>query len=150
YITKYRNEEGHGMMVFPHLAEYLITLDPDYGPEAFSIKGISVFAKPNGQIIYGTEHLGYNTIVLGNKYYIDALWYVHGLPYHPKFSIIKDQNSTIKYGKTVPILVSGTFLSENLSQQQMKINFKGLYNENRESDLFATTIQVKQDNVEIF
>lgn len=150
FVTRYRNEEGHGMMIFPHLAEYVTILDPNYGPEPFSIKGTSVYANPQGEVLYGTDHLGYNHVALGSKYYLDAIGYVHGLPHHPKFSFSKNDHSSLVYGKSVPILVTGTFLSENISQQQMKANFKGLHNEFRESDLFATQVQVKQNNSEVF
>lgn len=150
YINRFKNESEYGMMLYPQLAEHVAIIDPYYGPESFSIKGASVFGDPEGNVHYGSSHLSYSSITLANKYYLNMDGYVLGLPHHPKFTLGRELNSSAVLGSSVPITVTGTFLAPELTSNSLLINYKGQYNEIRETDVFATDVILKQNGQTLF
>lgn len=150
YLNQYKNDSGHGIMLFPHLADHVAVLDPDYGAEAFSIKGTAVYGNLEGKLIYGSDNLGHGNISLANKYYLNTDGFLEGLTQHPKFLFSKEMNANISIGNSVPLTVTGALFAPEVSSNSFLISYKGQYNEQRESDLFATQVTLKKNGTSIF
>lgn len=148
YIGKYKDDLKYGMMVNPTFADHLVILDPNYGAEPFSIIGNAVFSDEEGNILYGSGDLNYEHLFLGNNYYFDASGFLKGLPHHPKFSFDKNSNQDILQGNNVPIIITAGFFNEN--DNRINAKYKGQFNENRESDLFATDVIMKHNGNQFF
>lgn len=149
YINQYKNNMEYGVMFYPLLVDHLVIIDPYYGPEPFTIKSTSVFADTEGNLQYGSANLNNSGLILGNKYYYDADGFVLGLPHHPKFSFSQYENPEILIGNSVPITVSGAFFTSDTSNNSLLINYKGQYNEIRESDIFATNVTLNQNGTQV-
>lgn len=135
------------LLVSPSIADHFEIIDPTQGAQAFFIKGNPVVADGNGGVLYGSGDVSWDSFLfplLATYYYSLDNKSVEILPFHPRFTFDTNPKS-IKQGDNVPITITG-FTKINA----FKTANKGRYGENRESDYYATQIEVKQNGNVIF
>lgn len=146
YLNNPLDEDPAGLLIFPGITDHIAVLDPGTGEEGFLMKGNAV-TKDGDYVSYGSgalSSLQTHPYFLGSVYYIDeSFGFRAGIPFHPRFSFTSEQNSDVIQGNNVPVSSVG-------SAYNIRSNYVGRYGEVRESDFFATEVEIKHEDEIVF
>lgn len=144
------NDNPADLVVVPAIVDYVTILDPMWGEESFFLRGNSILTNEEGNILYGSGDIVSTGLNWANlDYYNNENFERKVLPFHPKFSFLKNNNLDIIQGDNVPVFISIPFMIPNIANQ-INGKYQGRYGENRETDNFATEVEVKQNGDVIF
>src|SRR5690606_17463093 len=146
YLNNPFDDNPLDILVSPGIADYII--ESPFGQEGFFIKG-NLIVKDGNDIAYGSgSH--FISAPPSNSYFLGSSYYNTEdgrriLPFHPRFSFSAPANPEIVQGKNVPICVTGVTAAGTT-----RANYVGRYGEFRDSDFFATDVELLQDGTSIF
>jgi len=115
-------------LVYPAIRDY-------YQGEPILIDGNAIVLDENNEVMYGSGNSSRS-----EKFYDIGNYNYKVMPFHPKFTFTAADNPGIVQGDNAPISVIG----------KNYFKYKGRYGEFRGSDVFATEVEVKQDDDIIF
>ncbi|MFA7686897.1 MAG: T9SS type A sorting domain-containing protein [Moheibacter sp.] len=140
YLNNPIDDDPADLLFFPAIVDHTGNIDPDW-EEPFFMAGNPI-VKDESSVTYGSgASIGSTFYFLGDIYYKTLDGYIH-LPFHPQFSFSVSENPDIVHGNNVPVCVTETDLT--------LLNYIGRYGERRDSDFFATEVELKQDGETIF
>lgn len=143
------NDNPADLLIAPAIVDYVTILDPMWGEEFFFLRGNSILTNEDGDVFYGSEDV-VRIGLTNTPYYLNMEKETVILPFHPKFSFLKNENPNIIQGDNVPIFISAPLNIPYFMINQMKGKYQGRYGENRETDNFAADVEVKHNGNVIF
>lgn len=143
------NDNPADLLIAPAIVDYVTILDPMRGEELFFLRGNSILTNEDGDVLYGSGDVVHINIT-NIPYHLNMNKEYVLLPFHPKFSFLKNENPNIIQGDNVPIFISAPLNIPYFMINQMKGKYQGRYGENRGSDNFATDVEVKHNGDIIF